>query len=218
MTRAEIAHAVEQVTWWHRIDLGQGIITPGVDDSPAKLRGLQMPASLQGLSVLDIGAWDGFFSFEAERRGAARVVAADLYSWEYPRFNRAGFQLAKKVLQSNVEEIDLDVMEMNTSNPGVFDVVLFMGVLYHMRHPLLALERVFEITRQLLILETHVTWFHLDKPAMVFYPHAELNGDPTNWWGPNPPAVRDMLLDVGFKNVKAYPPYSPDRMAFHATK
>ena len=58
-------------TWWHRIDLGHGIVTPGLDDSPVKLGTLSFPPNLSGKTVLDIGAWDGFFSFEAERRGAS---------------------------------------------------------------------------------------------------------------------------------------------------
>src|SRR5438067_203919 len=68
---------VAQITWFHRIDLGHGIITPGPDDSPAKLKGLRLPVNLQGISVLDVGAWDGFFSFEAERRSASRILATD---------------------------------------------------------------------------------------------------------------------------------------------
>ena len=63
------------------MDLGQGVITKGVDNTPERLSRLQWPATLAGQSVLDVGAWDGFFSFEAERRGAARVVATDYYSW-----------------------------------------------------------------------------------------------------------------------------------------
>ena len=71
----------EALRWYHTIDLGEGVVTKGVDDTPQRLARLDFPASLAGRTVLDIGAWDGFFSFEAERRGAARVVAADFYSW-----------------------------------------------------------------------------------------------------------------------------------------
>ena len=72
---------VNGIQWWHSIDLGNGIVTPGPDPTPARLREIQMPDDLSGLSVLDIGAWDGFFSFEAERRGAARVLATDSFCW-----------------------------------------------------------------------------------------------------------------------------------------
>src|ERR1700720_4280357 len=71
----------DAVRWYHTIDLGDGVITRGVDDTPLRLARLDLPESLSGLSVLDVGAWDGFFSFEAERRGASRILAADHCSW-----------------------------------------------------------------------------------------------------------------------------------------
>ncbi len=75
--------------WWHRIDLGHGIVTPGLDDSARKLEWLQLPDSFEGKSVLDVGAYDGFFSFEAERRGARRVVASDWFAWKLSGMGRA---------------------------------------------------------------------------------------------------------------------------------
>ena len=100
-------------------------------------------ARSKGLSVLDIGAWDGFFSFECERRGASRVVAADYFSWHGSGWGtKAGFTLARDVLGSKVEDVDIDVMDLTPERVGTFDLVLFLGVLYHLRHPLLALERV----------------------------------------------------------------------------
>src|SRR5437867_4359285 len=188
---------VAQVRWMHRIDLGCGIITPGDDNSPRKLKRLGLPESLAGKTVLDVGAWDGFFSFEAERRGASRVVASDFYSWHGVGWGtnagKAGFELARAALGSRVEDVDIDVMELSPERVGTFDVVLFLGVLYHMRHPLLALERVASVTRRLLILETVVDMIGFRRPAMAFYPERELNNDPTNWWGPNVLAVQGML-------------------------
>src|SRR5215813_1012660 len=100
MSPDDLRARADALRWYHSIDLGHGVVTKGIDDTPYRLGRLDLPASFAGETVLDIGAWDGFFSFEAERRGAARVVAADVYSWEHPRFNRAGFHLAKKILQS----------------------------------------------------------------------------------------------------------------------
>src|SRR5213596_771241 len=77
----ELRKEVEKINWWHKIDFGNGVITPGIDITPEKLKWIQMSQNLAGKSVLDIGAWDGFFSFEAERRGASRVVATDYYAW-----------------------------------------------------------------------------------------------------------------------------------------
>ena len=210
---------VEALRWYHTIDLGQGIVTPGIDNTPCRLARLDLPASLAGRSVLDVGAWDGFFSFEAERRGASRVVAADHYSWHGlgwgTKNGKAGFELARQVLQSRVEDVDVDVMDLSPERIGTFDVVLFLGVLYHLRHPLLALERVASITRDFLVLETVVDMVGLRRPAMAFYPDRELNNDPTNWWGQNVPAVHAMLRSVGFQRIRTTtpPPSAPYRFA-----
>jgi tRNA (mo5U34)-methyltransferase len=200
---AELRRAVAQVRWFHRIDLGDGVVTPGDDDTPEKLKTLHLPEDLRGTTVLDIGAWDGFFSFEAERRGAARVLATDDFCWGGDGWGtKAGFDLARRALGSKVESAEMGVLELSPETAGVFDLVLFLGVLYHMRHPLLALERVASVTGRQLILETGVdmTWFK--KPLISFYPGAEAVGDPTNWCGPNPAAVVAMLKVVGFRRVR----------------
>ena len=75
-------------------------------------------------------------------------------------------------------------MDISAERLGTFDVVLFLGVLYHLRHPLLALERVFSVTKDLLILETHVDMLSTRRSALAFYPGRELEGDMSNWWGP----------------------------------
>ena len=119
-------------------------------------------------------------------------------------------------LGSKVEDVDVDVLDISPETVGgTFDVVLFLGVLYHMRHPLLALERVRSVTRELLILETHVDLLGLRRPAAAFYPGFELDGDWSNWWGPNPAAVRGMLEQVGFESVEQVHPSSwlPSRAA-----
>ena len=89
-------------------------------------------------------------------------------------------------------------MDLSPERVGTFDVVLFLGVLYHLPHPLLALERVASVTRDLLILETVVDMVGISRPAMAYYPDRDLNRDPTNWWGPNVPAVHALLRSVGF--------------------
>ena len=85
---------------------------------------------------------------------------------------------------------------------GTFDLVLFLGVLYHMRDPLRALERVAAVTEHQLILETLVDALGATRPMAGFYPGAEVNNDSTNWWGPNPAAVEGMLRAVGFQRVE----------------
>jgi len=207
----DLKKQVARIDWWHTIDLGHGILTPGQDDTPAKLRTIQMPEDLSGMTVLDVGAWDGFFAFEAERRGAKRVLAIDSVCWRNRPGAKDGFELARKVLRSKVEDLEMEVLDISSERIGVFDVVLFLGVLYHMRHPLLALERVFSVTKRLLILETAVDATFTRRPAMVFYPGNELRGDSSNWWGPNRPAVEAMLRTVGFRQVKLVAKHSPPR-------
>ena len=203
----DLRSRVAALRWYHSIDLGNGIVTQGADETPYRLARLNLPASLTGRTVLDIGAWDGFFSFEAERRGASRVVAADHYSWHGTGWGtKAGFTLARETLQSRVEDVDIDVMDLTPDRVGTFDVVFFLGVLYHLPHPLLALERVASVTRDLLILETVVDMIGVRRPAAAFYPGRELNNDPTNWWGPNVPAVEAMLHAVGFRQVETVSP------------
>ena len=97
----DLRQRVGKIRWYHRIDLGDGIVTPGVDPSPRKLERLRLPADLGGKTVLDVGAWDGFFSFEAERRGASRVLATDSYAWSGVDWGtKQGFELARARLGS----------------------------------------------------------------------------------------------------------------------
>jgi tRNA (mo5U34)-methyltransferase len=247
MDAGTLRQQVEAIRWYHTIDLGHGVVTRGVDETALRLARIDLPLSLEGRSVLDIGAWDGFFSFEAERRGASRVVAADYYSWRGLGWGtangKAGFELARTALGSRVEDVEIDVMDLSPERVGTFDLVLFLGVLYHLRHPLLALERVASVARDLLIVETVVDMTGFRRPAMAFYPDRELNDDPTNWWGPNEAAVDGMLRSVGFRHVRRVTPmpslphraaravvhrlrgqnslraaFRQDRAAFHASK
>jgi tRNA (mo5U34)-methyltransferase len=202
--REQLQLEVGRHEWFHAMDLGQGVVTPGrIDVARQTLPRLKLPASLAGKTVLDIGAWDGFFSFEAERRGARRVLATDSHAW-YTR--KPAFELARRALGSKVEDCDIDVMDLAPERIGTFDVVLFLGVLYHMRHPMLALEKVLSVCADHLILETvtDLTWTRY--PVMRFYPGSELAGDASNWFGPNPAALVGMLKAVGFKRVEIVSP------------
>jgi tRNA (mo5U34)-methyltransferase len=222
---ATLREEVAKLTWWHSIDLGHGIVTPGNTDPATLLRYIPIPQNLQGMSVLDIGAWDGFYSFEAERRGARRVLATDSWAWSdavvdvwndhfralsdtrrWKGQPKAPFEFARRVLNSKVEDMNVDVMDLAPENVGTWDVVLFLGVLYHLRHPLLALERVASVTNKLLVLETAMDMIWHSRPAVAFYPDRELDNDVTNWFGPNPAAVAGMLKSVGFRKVRMVRP------------
>jgi tRNA (mo5U34)-methyltransferase len=206
---AALKRQLQAMPWFHSIDLGGGVLTPGREPTAEKLARLHMPRDLTGKSVLDVGAYDGFFSFEAERRDAARVLATDRGCWGGTdpyggrgAGSRACFDWACGRLGSRVEARVIDVFDLSPETVGRFDLVLFLGVLYHMRHPLLALERVAGVAADMLILETHVDMLHCRRPAMAFYPGTEPANDPTTWCGPNPPMVEAMLRTVGFRTVK----------------
>jgi len=208
---------VAELDWFHSIDLGTVGITPGTDDSQAKLARLQLPEDLRGKRVLDIGAYDGFFSFEAERRGADRVLALDTLAWE--RGDKSGwlcFSLAHEVLSSRVESQKLDIHTVSRAGIGSFDVVLCLGVLYHLKEPLVALEAVADATEDLLILETHTDANRVRRPAMVFYADNELAGDDSNWTGPNERLLIDWLREVGFREIEIVHRRSFGRRALRA--
>ena len=192
--------------WFHSIDLGAGVVTKGVVKSVDTIRREAEVAfryGVHGKSVLDLGAWDGAFSFEAERRGAARVVACDHFCWvgEGPG-TKAAFDLAKRALRSKVEEKISTIEQLDAGDLGTFDVVLFMGILYHLKNPLLGLERAAALAHDLMVVETVISINLSDKPAMVFFPGTELNDDKTNWWAPNVACVEAMLRVAGFKTIE----------------
>ncbi|MFZ2051689.1 MAG: DUF1698 domain-containing protein [Solirubrobacteraceae bacterium] len=195
----DIRVLINKYSWHHQIDLGDGLVTPGRDKSARKLAGLDLPP-LAGKSVLDIGAWDGYFSFAAERLGARRVVALDSVIWH--NVSKDPFEIARKCLRSNVEDIELEVLEISPETVGTFDVVFFLGVLYHMRDPMAALEAVASVTKDLLVLETFTDMIWSPRKAVAFYPGTYLGGDHSNWWGPNPAAVVAMVEEFGFKEVR----------------
>jgi len=208
--RAAAATRIAALPWFHRMTLAEGLETPGVIAPARRLPRIALPESLAGKTVLDIGAWDGFFSFEAERRGAARVVAADSYSWSGEGWGRkASFELARDLLGSRVEDRHIEVLDLSPETVGRFDVVLFLNVLYHMRHPLLALERVASVTAGTLILETHLDLTDEETPAIAFYPDGEMWGDTSTYCGPNLPALLAMLKFVGFARARVMAQSSP---------
>jgi tRNA (mo5U34)-methyltransferase len=222
MDTEDLDAEIAKITWYHSIPLGNGVVTPGVDHTSDRLTKLRLPEDLTGKTVLDVGAWDGFFSFEAERRGAAQVLATDSFSWSGEGWGtKAGFDLARSVLGSNVEDKEIDVLDLSPESVGVFDVVMFLGILYHMKHPMLALERVFGVTGELLVMSTFVDMTWRRRPAAAFYPGTEANDDATNWWGPNPAAVVAMLRTAGFRRVEIVdrpaPPWRRPRRSLYGS-
>lgn len=213
--------------WWHSIELGYGIVTPGhqgglnYPTSAKRLfNELQIPKDLKGKSVLDIGAWDGAFAFEAEKRGASKVVAIDnFYRDKLEQTETQGFEVVKEVLNSKVEFKRASVYDLNPEEFGTFDLVIFPGVFYHLKYPILALEKVYSVTKEMMIIETHYDPYHGDKntPLASFYEGAEINNDPTTWWGFNEACLHAALRTVGFKNPETVYKYA-DRIGVKAFK
>jgi tRNA (mo5U34)-methyltransferase len=174
-----------------------------------------IPADLSGKTVLDIGCNAGFYSLEMKRRGAERVVGID----SDPVY-LAQARFAAEVTGAEIEFRQLDVYDVEKLGEK-FDLVLFMGVLYHLRHPLLALDLLWEHAaadtlvfqslmrggRDVLPLEDDYPFWeteifeHGAYPAMYFVEHSYSN-DPTNWWIPNRACAEAMLRSAGFEIVQ----------------
>jgi tRNA (mo5U34)-methyltransferase len=201
--------------WFHNLRLGDADVVQTaphhpLGDFPANFWQFfkhAVPDDLRGQTVLDIGCNGGFYSFELKRRGAARVVGID---HDPVYLNQAKF--AREQLKLDVEFMQGDVYEIDRIVGGEqFDYVVFMGVLYHLRHPLYALEKVAGLVRKRLLFQSmergswDVAEFAADYPfserdvffderfpRMYFIEHAYA-GDKTNWWIPNPACTRALL-------------------------
>src|SRR5262245_13017582 len=209
---AEYRRRIDQITnrcspsgWFHSLDLGNGLSAPGhipLDVLRLQLERLNFPPDLDGQTFIDLGAWDGFYSFEAEQRGAARVLATDSFSWSGGGWGtKDGFLLAREILRSRVEDMDIDIMDVCPERVGLFDVVLFSGVLYHMRDPLKALKNAASVCKRQLIVETALGMADVQEPAMAYMPRVS-GEDRSNYWRPNAVLVNLWLAELGFKKIE----------------
>ncbi len=202
--------------WFHHMRVGGVWTAPDhfLGDYPAvKWRHYAdaLPADMHGLTVLDIGCNAGFFAQAMKRRGAARVVGID----PDPRY------LAQARFAAEVEGLAIEYRQLSVYDVALlrerFDIVLFLGVFYHLRHPLLALDLVHEhVARDHLVFQTlqrggdaimavdddypfteHAVFEQPGYPRLHFIEH-RYAGDPTNWWAPNRSAVEALLRSAGF--------------------
>jgi tRNA (mo5U34)-methyltransferase len=193
--------------WFHRIDLAPDLTTPGWSDPRVdKLPHFGVPEDMTGLRVLDIGCSEGFFSFEAERRGAREVVAIDSSPDSIRRFN-----LCRAALGSTVTALLCNVYDLDPSTFGTFDVVMFYGVLYHLRNPILALQRIVKVCTGTMLLQTatYEVAGATEVPLAKFHPFGLESGppeaprwDPTVFWMPNSACVRAMIAHAGFDQIE----------------
>lgn len=213
---------IDTIKWRYSIPLGNGVVTPGELTSEQiniKLKGLHLPDDFEGKSVLDIGAWDGFYSFECEKRNAGRILAIDDPVWSKPD-GKAGFDYARSVLGSEVGSMNLSVYDLLPEIHGTFDITLFLGIIYHLKHPLLGLEKIAAMTKELLIVESYC--IESDEPIMKFHanvPNTDKAFDPSNYWEPSILAIKEMLKEVGFTNLNDFGgEYQPKRVTIHALR
>jgi tRNA (mo5U34)-methyltransferase len=210
--------------WFHSINLGGGVVTPGVKtraDLMQEASAIFAPIAVRNRSLVDIGAWNGCFTVEAARRGPSRLLAVDEYTWAHPEIRgKESFDLVMARLGIKAETRLADIQTANVETIGRWQIVLFLGVFYHLLDPIVALRSLAEIAGEVLVVETHLDLQDVATPAMAFYPGTELAGDPTNWWAPNRPALEGLLKVVGFPKVVFTPnPTAPGvRGIFHAFK
>lgn len=202
--------------WYHTMELGPGVTTPGWFDLRPIVDHLCWP-DVRGLRCLDVGTADGFLAFELERRGAREVVATDLSDherWDWPATVRerglgylraaagpqkgAGLRIARELLGSRVEALEVSAYELSPEAVGRFDVVVCGSLLLHLREPLRALAAIRSVCSGhfLCTNEVDLTLTALGRGR----PLARLDGtsDLCQWWVPNPAGHRRMLESTGF--------------------
>ena len=208
--------------WFHNLDLNGVLTAPNhfLGDYPAvKWRrfGDAIPADLTGRTVLDIGCNAGFYSIEMKQRGADRVLGID----SDPDY------LSQAAFAAEVKQVDVEFRQLSVYDLGLigerFDIVLFMGVFYHLRHPLLALDLIHEhVARDLVVFQSMLRGSSEVEPVGANYAFSEVElfdrpgypklhfiehqyaDDPTNWWVPNRACAEAMLRSAGFE-ITAHP-------------
>ncbi len=191
--RAFLAGA--QFVWHQQFELAPGLPTPGVSPADWLLAAFDVPRDLHGKTVLDIGTTNGAVAFEAERRGADRVVAVDILDIDW-----FGFRALAELFDSKAEFLQCSLYELPDVLQETFDVVVFWGVLYHLRHPLLGLDAVRRVARDVVYLETAVADFRDGSTETVarFHQLDDLGGDASNWWSPTSAALAAWCRSAGF--------------------
>ncbi len=190
--------------WFQRIELFPGAFTPGWSDPVTeKLPYFGLPKRLDGMRVLDIGCAEGFFSFEPERRGAREVIGIDSSPECVRRFN-----IVKAARQSNATAFLLSVYDLEPRRLGTFDLVLFYGVFYHLKHPQHALERIRSVCTGTLLFQAHIQEEPQRPrvPLARFHPHGLLSGDdrfdPRVFWLFDSACCAAILDHVGFVELE----------------
>ena len=211
-----IASFYEGIYCFQSWNVFPGHRTIGPKSVEGALEKLRFPLHIRGKRVLEIAPWNGFFSFECVRRGAAEVVALGP---DDP--NMTGFNKTRELLEiDNVSYIKESVYNIRNIDIGTFDIVLFLGVIYHLRYPLLALDLIHDVCVDRLYVDcptidnygliigsesqknvTRSAWGAVQNVPIIYYSQEdEVNArrDPFNWFLPNERALRDFVTSSGF--------------------
>jgi tRNA (mo5U34)-methyltransferase len=194
LPRAELLALADELSWVHAIDLGGGYVTPGAwgEGNPVMHEAMEK-IDFRGAKVLDIGCWDGRFSFEAERRGAREVHATDLVTHR-PYGAQPTLEVARAALDSRVVyHPQLSVYDLQTLGVRDFDVVIFAGVYYHLKDPLLALSVIRRVMRPGATMLFEGAIIEESGCFARFYYQDPYLGDPTNWWVPTAECARQWV-------------------------
>lgn len=208
----DLLRVLRTVAWWQKWEIEPAVFTPGLNDVAWILANIQFPADITGARVLDIGGWNGCFSFECERRGASEVVMV-----EPTPVASTGFEITKAYLDSKVKRVDGTIYDLDPDKLGHFDIVLCLGVIYHLRYPLLGLDNIRRVCKRDLYVESACLEEafcapaptgavpldklgpHLKDLSIVQFSKENLYfNDTTNWFIPNRTAADAMLESAGF--------------------
>jgi tRNA (mo5U34)-methyltransferase len=205
---------VEEVDWYHSIDLGHGVVTPGLVDHRSQLPFYGLPESMVGMRVLDVATFDGYWAFEFERRGA-EVIALDLPSWadvdmphrmlpyteefELDGKTGAAFALAHEILGSNVERVEGSIYDLDPSQVGMFDLVFISDLLLHLRCPQRAIESAASVCRGEMVIADVFT------PMLEGFgdlPLAQYTAPSHTWWLPNVKTIAAWMNVAGCESIE----------------
>jgi len=240
MTNEEILAKLNTVSWYQRFEILPGVFTPGkLLTKPKELFAhLGLPSDLTGKRVLEVGTWDGPLAFECEARGAV-VTAMDIQD---PA--RTGFNVAREILESKVTYVQGSVYDAAQLLTGIFDYVFFLGVFYHLKHPVLAFEELSKLLNQggTLVFEGEclrnyweneegkrcdfpdlIAIANSNIPLCLFYADT-FKGDDSNWFIPNFACLKGWMQAAGLLVVSqafhdvAGSPYPLQRVAGVARK
>ena len=185
--------------WYDNFLFENQASTKGRSPSSKKLLALGLPLQLQDVKIIDVGAYEGFYSFQMEQRGAS-VTANDHFVWNWPGDNsRSNFDLIYEVTGSKISILDAEFDSLPIKQN---QITLFLGVLYHLEDQIDALRKIRETATHLVVLETLVDALDASGPTMKYYPGSSLNNDKSNQFGPNLDALIGLIEAAGYSSFE----------------